>query len=70
MARRRLAGLLGERLKILPDRCEYELVIGAGQASQSQALKATVEASDGQSESRLSCAHRLIAQTQGCPLAK
>jgi hypothetical protein len=35
-----LAGLLCERLKILRDRCEYELVIGAGQAPQSQALKA------------------------------
>ena len=37
-----MAGLICERLKILRDGCEDELVMGAGQAPQSHAPKAMV----------------------------
>jgi hypothetical protein len=38
-----VAGLTCERLKILRDGCEDELVMGAGQAPQSHALEAMMD---------------------------
>jgi hypothetical protein len=65
----RVAGLICERLKILRDGCEDELVMGAGQAPQSHALKAMLNLQMGKAHLYFLALHRLIAQTQGCPLA-